>query len=176
MTCDLCGEKEATVHFTEIIDDQTRELHLCEACAQEKGALSAQHFGLADLLAGLADFGTKLEGAPPPKTKCPGCGMTYEDFRKSGRLGCGRCYEAFRQSLAPLLKRIHGSTQHMGKAPPEEAAPVKGKVPKESEDLAALKERLRQAVAQEAFEEAARLRDRIRAMESRKKSKGSSSG
>ena len=167
MTCDLCSKNEATVHLTEIVDDQTRELHLCESCAREKGATAASHFGLAELLAGLADFGTKFEPGTKPKVTCSQCGMTYEDFRKSGRLGCGGCYETFHRFLAPLLKRIHGSTQHVGKTPV-----VAGSAPVEPPDsLAQLKERLKTAVAQEAFEEAARLRDRIRASETKSKRK-----
>jgi hypothetical protein len=44
MTCDLCSKNEATVHLSEVINDQTRELHLCEACAREKGAEAAGLF------------------------------------------------------------------------------------------------------------------------------------
>ncbi len=165
MTCDLCGKNEATVHLTEMIDDQTRELHLCEPCAREKGAAAASPFGLAELLAGLADFGAKLEGETRPKPTCPRCKMTYDDFRKTGRLGCGECYETFHRFLGPLLKRIHGSTQHVGRGP-SETAPQKAPA---EEDLPRLKERLKAAVASEEFEEAAHLRDRIRALESKKK-------
>ena len=181
MTCDLCGEREATVHLTEIINDQTRELHLCEPCAREKGAQAAQGFGLAELLAGLADFGSRLEGETKQKPTCPQCGMSYDDFRKSGRLGCGRCYETFHRFLAPLLKRIHGSIQHVGKVPlkgqplatkaegpvltPATSLGIEG----QNDELKKLKERLRQLVAQEAFEEAARLRDQIRALEGKPK-------
>ncbi len=169
MTCDLCGEREATVHLTEVINDETRELHLCQACAQEKGSAAAESFGLADLLAGLADFGVKpeVEGrAPAGQAACPRCGMRYEDFRKSGRLGCGGCYESFQRFLSPLLKKIHGSTRHVGQAPPEKQ---KAKLAAPKEELDQLRERLKGAVAGEAFEEAARLRDRIRALEAKKK-------
>ncbi len=172
MTCDLCGQKEASVHLTEIIDDSPRDLHLCETCAREKGTGAAQDFGLADLLAGLADFGAKIEESGKPKPACSQCGMTYDDFRKSGRLGCGNCYESFAKYLAPLLKRIHGSTQHVGKAPASVAPSPKRaerKGAKPEDELARLKESLRKAITSESFEEAARLRDRIRALEGKKK-------
>ena len=180
MTCDLCSKNEAMVHLTEVINDQTRELHLCEACAREKGAEAAQQLsakgeggpqeflggGLAELLAGLADMSSKLpEGAVASGTACPECGMTYEDFRKSGRLGCGKCYETFRRFLAPLLKRIHGSTEYLGRMPPA----VQAKVADAKEELSQLKEQLKAAVASESFEEAARLRDRVRALEGKTK-------
>ena len=108
MTCDLCSKSEATVHLTEVIKNEARELHLCEACAREKGAEAVEQpfaGGLAELLAGLADLSAKLpEGAAVRAITCSQCGLTYEDFKKSGRLGCGACYESFRRVLAPLLK------------------------------------------------------------------------
>ena len=182
MTCNLCSKNEATVHLTEVINSETRELHLCEACAREKGAEAVEQFGaagqggaeltggLAELLAGLADLGAKLPGgAAVQGITCPQCGMTYEDFKKSGRLGCGACYEAFRRVLAPLLKKIHGSTGHSGLVPAA-VAPAKGD--ETPPDLPTLKEQLKAAVAAESFEEAARLRDRIRTAEGKSKRKG----
>ncbi len=161
MVCNICGKSQATVHLTEIIDDQITELHLCEECAQKKGAQMESHFGLSDLLAGLADLGTQFNKTKTePKLKCLKCGLTYEDFKKVGRLGCGECYNAFKEALAPLLKRIHGSTQHYGKSPKKIAKIVKAK--NESE---VLKEKLQKAIQKEDFEEAAKLRDKIREME-----------
>ena len=163
MTCDLCGKAEASVHLTEIINDQTRELHLCEACAHEKGAAAAEQFGLAGLLAGLTEAGLKSGLRAGENPKCAQCGMTYQDFRKSGRLGCGACYESFHKYLAPLLKRIHGSTEYTGAlSPPGAGKPAKK--PEPADEQARLRERLKEAVAGERFEEAARLRDRIRAL------------
>jgi len=164
VTCDLCGKNPATVHLTEAIQGQTRELHLCQQCAQEKGINPEQDFGLTGLLAGLTDFGLKppakssAAGKQPP---CPKCGMTYEDFRKSGRLGCAVCYDTFRRYVVPLLRRIHGSTQHLGKQPVPAAAGRKGAAASH-EMLTQLKERLKAAVAKESYEEAAILRDKIR--------------
>lgn len=170
MTCDLCSKNDATVHLTELINDQTRELHLCEQCAREKGAAAAQQFGLAELLAGLSDLGAKPE-LKAALTSCSNCGLGYEDFRKSGRLGCDHCYETFRAVLAPLLKRIHGSSKYTGRlAPPTARKPAAAASAKTTE-LAQLKDQLKQAVASESFEEAVRLRDRIRAAEKKKKKK-----
>lgn len=179
MTCDLCGKNEASVHLTEVINDQTRELHLCEVCAQEKGAAAAEQFGLAGLLAGLTEAGLKTGLRAGENPKCAECRMTYQDFRKSGRLGCGACYETFRKYLAPLLKRIHGSTEYAGAlAPPaaggaaRKAEPARAsKGPEPAHALARLKEQLKEAVAAERFEEAARLRDKIRALEREKPAK-----
>ena len=118
MMCDICGKKKATVHLTEIVDEQMSEMHLCEECARQKSVQMEQQFGLADLLAGLADFGKTVGGeAEKVDLQCPNCGMTYEEFRKFGRLGCSECYEAFKMYLTTLLKKIHGSNQHLGKTP-----------------------------------------------------------
>jgi len=91
MLCDLCNKNPATVHLTEIIDDQMSELHLCEECARQKSALMEQQFGLSDLLAGLAEFVEKpnKDVEVAVSLKCASCGLTYEDFKKIGRLGCG---------------------------------------------------------------------------------------
>lgn len=162
MLCDICGKKEATVHLTEIINDQMTKLHLCEDCGKKKGTEMEEHFGLADLLAGLADLGTPVTTAKEKKLKCPSCGLTYSDFKRIGKLGCGQCYETFKSYLVPLLKRIHGSDRHMGKMPGK-----KGKLPrtKEAVNIEDLKRRLKRAVELEEFEEAARLRDEIQKYE-----------
>ena len=161
MLCELCKQSQATVHLTEIVNDQMTELHLCEACANEKGAQVESHFGLSDLLAGLADIGKSPEAEEEAVSKaCPGCGMTYEDFRKVGRLGCADCYPTFKRSLASLLKRIHGSPHHVGKSPARLVKPQKART-----ELADLKRRLERAIETEEFEDAANLRDQIRDIE-----------
>lgn len=169
MLCDICGKKEATVHLTEIIDDAMTELHLCEECAREKGAQVEQHFGLAELLAGLADFEVQADTDLGVKTKlkCPSCGMTYSDFRKIGRLGCGNCYQTFKKMLLPLLKRIHGSTQHVGRLPTAKS-PKASKARSEIQDL---KAKLQKAIQFEDFEEAAKLRDSIKEIEKKSEEK-----
>ena len=163
MVCDACKQSQATVHLTEIIDDQMTELHLCEACANQKGAQVESHFGLADLLSGLAEMGKAPEAeeeAEAVAKTCPTCGMTYEDFRKVGRLGCADCYTTFKRNLASLLKRIHGSPHHLGKSPARLVKPPKAKT-----ELAELKRQLERAIELEEFEKAASFRDQIREIE-----------
>ena len=166
MVCDICSKKEATVHLTEIINSEVTKLHLCEGCAKEKASEMEEHFGLAELLGGLADFGVKLESDQMAKIKCQSCGFSYMDFKKVGRLGCGECYEAFGKNLTPLLKRIHGSEQHYGKAPSKAKKAVKVR-----DDIQGLKAGLHKAIQMEEFEEAAKLRDQIKELE-KKMNKG----
>lgn len=174
MLCDNCNKNPATVHLTEIVDSQMNELHLCEECARQKSAQMESQFGLSELLAGLAEFGKPASGKEKEQQvnlKCPVCGLTYADFKKIGRLGCGNCYEAFKRYLAPLLKRIHGSSQHVGKSPLKSGATLtvttKTKAKTSAPDLQELKFRLQKAIEQEAFEEAARLRDQIKELENK---------
>lgn len=163
MHCDVCNTNEATVHLTEIVNDKVTKLHLCESCAKEKGEEMEEHFGMSDLLAGLADMGASLDSSAANNVKCPTCGFTYNDFKKAGRLGCGDCYEAFKKQLDPLLKRIHGANRHIGKVPLMAGDAVKGN--KTLQDIKALKERLEKAIRSEAFEEAAKLRDSLKELE-----------
>lgn len=160
MQCDICGKNESTVHLTEIINNEVTKLHLCEACAKQKAYEMEEHFGLAELLGGLADFGVEIESGGMSKLKCKSCGFSYMDFKKAGRLGCGECYEAFSKNLTPLLKRIHGSDQHYGKAPSKAKKMVKVR-----DDIQTLKSRLQKAIHMEEFEEAAELRDQIKELE-----------
>ncbi|MDD2689743.1 MAG: UvrB/UvrC motif-containing protein [Candidatus Omnitrophica bacterium] len=160
MLCDVCGKNQATVHLTEIIDEQMNELHLCEDCARQKSAQMEQQFGLSDLLAGLAEFEKPAKEAESISLKCSNCGLTHADFKKIGRLGCGECYTSFKKYLGPLLKRIHGSNQHMGKSPLKVTKVLKKKI-----DLQDLRNSLQKAIEQEAFEEAAKIRDQIRELE-----------
>jgi protein arginine kinase activator len=168
MLCDVCKKNPATVHLTEIVDDQMTELHLCEECARHKSAAMEQQFGLSDLLAGMADFGGQAKNEEPVSAKCPNCNLTYADFKKVGRLGCGECYNAFRKYLAPLLKRIHGSSRHVGKSPLKDKTASRNGTRKKP-DLEELKAQMQRAVQSEDFEEAARLRDQIKKISSNAK-------
>ena len=168
MLCESCKQNQATVHLTEIVNDEMSELHLCEACANQKGTQVESHFGLTDLLSGLTDVEKSPEKGEVSTKACPNCGMTFEDFRRVGRLGCSECYAAFRNSLGSLLKRIHGSTIHLGKGPVKAGKPGKGSGKSE---LAELKRRLERAILFEEFEEAAQLRDQVRQAEQRKRQK-----
>jgi len=160
MLCDICGKNPATVHLTEIIDESMNELHLCEECARQKSAQMEQQFGLSDLLAGLAEFEKPAKEAESLAVKCADCGLTYADFKKIGRLGCGDCYNTFKKYLGPLLKKIHGSNQHLGKSPLRVTKVLKKKI-----DLQDLRNRLQKAIESEAFEEAAKIRDQIKELE-----------
>jgi protein arginine kinase activator len=158
----MCGTREATVRYAEVVDGTSTTWHLCEECAGERGVagtLSPLAGPLVSILMGLLE-GSVGEGKSAAAPSCPKCGLTYEEFRRSGRLGCATCYEAFRRELKPLLRRIHGSAEHSGSMP----SAVEGDY-RLRRDLARLKAELAAAVGDEDYERAAELRDAIRAHE-----------
>ena len=177
MTCDICGKKKATVHLTEIVDEQMSEMHLCEECARQKSAQMEQQFGLADLLAGLSDTSKTAAASKESEKsilKCARCELPYEDFRKFGRLGCGECYTSFKEHLTGLLRKIHGSNKYLGKIPGSHTEGQDAPISEEiiallpSENLSDLKNQLHTAIAAEDFEKAAQIRDKIRNFEKNK--------
>jgi protein arginine kinase activator len=92
--------------------------------------------------------------------ECPVCGIKFVEFRNSGRLGCPHDYQEFREELTPLLENIHGETRHCGKTPRRQPQNKQTQ-----SELLQLRKQLQQAVTREAYEDAARLRDRIRQLE-----------
>jgi protein arginine kinase activator len=172
MLCDICKKNEATVHLTEIVNEEVRELHICEKCARVKGVSIQQHFGIAEFLSGLAEVpADTVSRKSHISIKCPDCGMSYDNFKKIGRFGCAKCYSAFKRALYPLFKKIHGTSCHIGKEPLKSAAvrtdkPSAAKTVKDK--LKDLKAKLLDAIKAEEFERAAVLRDKIKAIEGRK--------
>jgi protein arginine kinase activator len=154
MLCQSCESKPATIHITTIEDTAKTTLDLCEDCANEKGVTDGSP--TPSLLATLV--GPKK--AAESDVKCPECGITFEEFRAKGRLGCPRDYEVFAKELAPLLEKIHGAKQHVGRRP-SSAVPD----PATEERLRGLRRDLARAVKDEQYESAARLRDEIRVAE-----------
>jgi len=161
MLCCVCKEKEATVHLTQIVGDKMQKVDLCKQCAEKKGVNDPTGFSLADLLLGLG-ASQEMEQAAGSDLKCPHCGFTQADFKKTGRLGCAGCYEVFGEGLESLLKSMHKGTRHVGKAP---AARQKSRVTRQQ--LESLQAELATAIQAEDFERAAELRDEIKRVQSR---------
>ncbi len=155
MTCQRCQD-EATVHLTETVDGQRRKLDLCAACARKAGVSLPDKppvLGLDAVVQTLivAHVG-ELVGEMADLT-CPECRLKYMEFRARGRLGCPHDYQVFTRGLLPLLQRVHGATRHVGKVARRRPAAT---------DRLRLRTRLRDAVAREDYELAAKLRDELR--------------
>jgi protein arginine kinase activator len=162
MVCDSCGSTQAVVHLTQIVNNQMTTHRLCEKCAAEKGLESAPEPSALPLTDFLAQMGKDpvAESSDQASQQCSFCGLTFRDFRETGRLGCPHCYETYATHLQRLLRRVHGSTQHVGKVylPPDPTASDVGR------RLDTLRRKLTRAVESEDFERAAELRDEIKAL------------
>jgi len=163
--CQECQRYPANVHITKIVNGKKTELHLCEQCARAKEELDFSfepQFSLHNLFGSILNetiLGSR-ERIAAGKQQCPNCGLTFAQFSQIGRLGCSECFGTFGDRLLPLLRRIHGSSNHTGKIPNRSASTVKVK-----RELERLREELQQRIQREEFEVAAQLRDRIRQIE-----------
>src|SRR3954471_8766536 len=155
MTCDVCKQNQATVFLTQIVDGKMQKVNLCDSCSKEKGVTDPTGFALADLLLGLGAAQEIEKGGGV--TKCPVCGFSQADFKKTGRLGCAVCYDTFGEGLTSLLKGMHKGVTHVGKVPARLAQSME-----REQQLKDLQRDLRKAVTEENYESAAQLRDRIR--------------
>jgi len=162
MLCNICKEREATVHLTQIAGDKVQKVDLCEECAKHKGVNDPAGFSLADLLLGIGASQEFEQAVGGSEVKCPKCGFSQADFKKAGRLGCPECYTTFAEGLEGLLKSMHKGTRHVGKAPyaMQQTRDV-------SDRLKALQKKLAKAIEEENFEQAATLRDEIKQMNAR---------
>jgi protein arginine kinase activator len=158
MTCQKCRD-QACVHLTETIDGHRREIHLCGPCAKKAGLpleTPAPDLGLDQIMQALITAHVGELVGDLAQRSCPDCGVKYMEFRAQGMLGCPADYDAFHPGLLPLLRRTHGATRHVGKVPRRGAS---------SSDRLRIRSRLKRAVAQEQYEEAASLRDQLRRKE-----------
>ncbi len=160
MICEHCGNRIATTHIRTVVNGVMTEQHLCAECAENTGYTSLHGGNLADMLISMfADISpAKIESNT---RRCPVCGSTFADIAKTGKAGCSSCYDTFYQELLPYLKRVHGSIKHTGKVP--NSAPL-ATVPQE-ETVDSLRLELNRLVAEEKYEEAAVVRDKIRKLE-----------
>lgn len=169
MLCDECRKRPANVHITKMVNGVKSESHLCEECAREKGELSwmsESKFSFPSLLTGLLQTGSGM-GVPVSMpghvvNRCANCGLDFTTFADGGFLGCGECYAQFESRLEPLIRRIHGNCQHTGKVPKRIGGAVG--VMREIENY---RTELAKLVSDEKYEEAAVVRDKIKALEKR---------
>ena len=149
MKCQQCP-KLATLQITEILADTNfEEYHLCDECAQK----------YLYEVSSKKKKGDSRDLSGSPDKQCDVCGTKFVDFRNSGRLGCPHDYQAFSAELLPLLESIHSSVRHAGKTPRRPSQEVR------AHELNRLRKDLQKAVGLESYEDAARLRDRIRQIE-----------
>ncbi|RHP34408.1 UvrB/UvrC motif-containing protein [Lachnotalea sp. AF33-28] len=184
MLCERCGQREANIRYTEVINGVRSEHNLCSQCAREMelggpyAAIFDSEFPLGRLLSGLLGLQTEDESkmedeARMEQLSCPTCKTTYEEFIKNSRFGCPDCYQMFDLLMSDNIKKLQGSDTHVGKRPKygleetdeKERADVGRK--SQEEELSLLESRLREAIAEEEYETAAKYRDQIKELKER---------
>ena len=172
MLCQHCGKEQATTHIKRVINGETTEQHLCAACAKKLGFdsfLDDFSLSIPNIFAGF--FGDSALALPGrPAERCATCGSSFEEIVRTGMVGCADCYQKFYDRLLPSIQRIHGRAKHAGKRPgapvvadrEPEAAP--SAAPTKEAQIAALQQQMQQAIESQNFEQAAVLRDNIKAL------------
>ena len=191
--CDNCGKKEANVRYWENINGKKRELNLCDECSKKLGIGQidfSMPIGISSFLGGfMEDFQTKefMPMLNELKTlKCNSCGYTFDDIINTGRLGCKNCYDIFQDRLDPIIKKIQGDNRHVGRIGKiidskidnindDKEESMKKDIKnggnskednKELSKIEKLQEELKKAIAEEKYEEAAKIIDEIKKLES----------
>jgi len=156
LKCQIC-EKPATVHLTQILNNNIYKVHMCESCAQSKGVTDPEGFSLEDLFekTGLSDI--QKAARLSENAKCGKCGLSTSKFKKTGRLGCPDCYDALNSFVVGMLPNLHSAIQHSGKVPERSVERMNN-----AHRLSALERDLDTAVKDERYEDAAAFRDEIR--------------
>lgn len=155
MKCDLCN-KPAVVHEVTVRSGMKKEIHLCEHHAKEAGIMMPGQQPINQLLTQFV-ISQSGKAAKTANKVCPSCGLSFAQFRQSGRVGCGQCYTAFEAELAPLIERAqNGGTHHTGKTPKRAGSSIDRQLL-----IQRLVKELDHAVAAEQYEQAAKLRDQL---------------
>lgn len=175
MLCENCGKNYANVKYTQIINGVKKEISVCEECSKKLGIDHLNFDMPIDFSSYLGEFFGGYENTDllpiikeEKQLKCPSCEMTFEEFINDGKFGCQECYKTFKEKIDTLLKDIHGANRHIGRLGKinENVKLKKEKIEtKEDDKLTKLKKELKQAIKEEKYEEAAKIRDEIKKLE-----------
>ena len=180
--CQNCGKNEVTFRYTQVINGVKKELNLCDNCARELG-LKEMNFSMPISFSSfLGDFFNDYSDTLLPSfmgtqtTKCKKCGESFDEFLNSGEFGCSNCYDLFEDRITPILKNLQGSTKHTGRGYKKILSKISenetNKVAKKEEnEVTKLQKELQKAIKTENYEEAAKIRDKIKELEGSKKEK-----
>lgn len=179
MLCEKCNKNPATFHYTEVLNGVKNEHHLCNECAANTDVSyyssifdNDEQFTrlISGILGGKGIISDGENKDPATSVSCPRCKMTYGEFVKNSRFGCPECYDVFGLLISDKIKKIHGSSTHVGKHPLKygEVKDVVRENADENNDSAdiqkeieILKKKQQAAVEIEDYTEAARIRDII---------------
>ena len=158
--CQQCN-KPKKIYLTQILEGKIKQVDVCVSCPLVNQLEQTGHYGALDNLSGGSEIVFESSKDKDSSLQCPCCQLTFEQYKKSGRLGCGTCYTTFRKLLRPLLKSIHRGLHHTGKTPAKGRRQANLKV-----KIRAIKKQIEDSLSAEDYERAAALRDQIRNIES----------
>ena len=164
MLCENCHQNQAAVHVQQNVNGKKTEMNLCQNCAGiVEVPVSFENIVHGFLGSFLSNPNVSVQGASEDNfKKCQSCGMSYESFKNTGRLGCADCYAAFNEPLRAVLKNVQGSNVHQGKIPGRFFDELHNK-----REIDKLRLELSKSIEKEMYEDAARIRDRVRELEKR---------
>lgn len=162
--CESCHEREATIHITKNSGFNQREYFLCEQCANE--SFSNQYTSFQDESFNIHQLLKSLSQNPKPShqesqvKQCATCGSTIDSILQKGKFGCSECYKTFGDEALDIVTRVQlHQHAHVGKVPKRSQAHIEVK-----KKLEALNFKLSELVEAQEFEEAAIVRDEIKAL------------
>ena len=176
MICENCGKREANVRYTKIVNGNKQEYNLCEKCSKELGIGNMDFNMPISFSSFFSDFLEDVQNASMlpeldliKQLQCPTCNLTFEEFMNTGKIGCSNCYDTFQEKIDPILKNMQGSNRHIGRLGEIKQTNLKENNIKENQkemsELAKKKQQLKKLVKEEKYEEAAKVRDEIKALE-----------
>ena len=163
MKCDGCKKNEANVVLHMITNGQLATRSLCMSCARKAHGEMSQAFTTMGMnMAGLEDLqgaaAQEAEQLRLPRMICSTCRTPYEAINHETVFGCPQCYAAFHEQIIAYLSGLRGPEmpdEQLGEGQ-QERHPV---IHVTTEDL---RQRLKEAIHDEDYEQAANLRDRLK--------------
>ena len=194
MLCQNCGKNEVNFRYTQVVNGVKKEMALCNRCAKELGIDSIDFSMPIKFSNFFSDFFHDTENFLPSFARtnlleCEKCGITFDDFASNGEFGCGNCYITFADRISPVLKHLHGSSNHIGREyrkaideleynkekfeksqkhkdlkeeRKESIKTDKERKPEKEIKLEKLQKDLQNAIKDERYEDAAKIRDEIK--------------
>lgn len=182
MLCDNCGKKEANVRYYTNINGVEKQMNLCEECSQKLGVTDFSFDMPIDFSSFFSDFLEDFSNSSflkmPEELRCKGCNSTFEEIAREGKFKCPKCYETFEDKIDLIMNKIHGSNRHIGRIGKitndevqnvENVKQTKIENEKSNNKIENLKNKLKDLVKEEKYEEAAKVRDEIKKLEKEEK-------
>lgn len=154
--CTICAQQtvpDSDQMWRQFVDTIFRLLHIdnvLNADEYQAAVISINNTQeLNEFLANLAQRKHKTENL----SSCPTCNTEFGDLLAGAKLGCPGCYHHFSDFVSAMTQRVqNGGTKHVGKRP------------KSTASLESLEKEMADAVKEERYEDAAKIRDKIKEM------------